>query len=107
MTITSYPPVSMSQASGGQVPIKVLIPIGQANKKTQSSSSTEKQEMSMSIIKQEEDLGYSPLGSPAPFFSDSPGPSITIDANPDLKMPIQTTLTHQTRSRKNLNFLVN
>jgi len=38
MTITSYPPPAMSQSSGGQVPIKILIPASQGNNRRGVSS---------------------------------------------------------------------
>jgi hypothetical protein len=107
MTITSYPPPSQQghgSSSGGQVPIKILM--------SSSSSSRvqikDEQDLSTSLpsspSQEEEGEMSPPLMSPTSFFSDSVGPSITIDASPQQG---SSSPSLQKRPGKQLKFLVN
>ena len=90
MTITSYPPPSMSQSSGGQVPIKVLLPTSALH--SNSSLESKKQDLLSPSIKEEDSASTSESESHellvSTFFSQTAGPSITLTANPKDPVPI-------------------
>lgn len=84
---SSYPPASMSQNTGGQVPIKIIIPINSQGPSTSSASANPINGPSPPHPE------VSPSLSPSSFFNDRHGPSITINA----VTPKQTAATQQVK----------